>query len=65
MSSVVVWSVPYEQWEADNHEGEQHHFDDQQEAIQSACAMERNKDNPTNVLVYTKNGSGIALNIPV
>lgn len=59
MASVVVWKIPENQWMADNKEGEQHLFDSESAAIQSACDMESNKDNPDCVLVYKKNGCGM------
>ena len=46
MASVVVWKLPEEQWMSDNHEWEEHLFDSENAAIQSACDMEANKDNP-------------------
>lgn len=65
MASVVVWILPKKQWMADNHEGEQHLFDNERAAIQSACDIEANKDEPDCVLVYKKNGSGMKSKIPV
>ena len=50
---------------ADNHEGVQHLFDSEADAIQSAKDMEMNKSNPDKVLVFKKDGSGMKSNIPI
>lgn len=65
MATVVVWKLPEEKWMVDNHEGVQHLFDSEADAIQSAKDMERKKSNPDKVLVYKKDGSGMKSNIPI
>lgn len=65
MATVVVWKIPEEKWMVDNHEGVQHLFDSEADAIQSAKDMERKKSNPDKVLVYKKDGSGMKSNIPI
>ena len=65
MATVVVWKIPEEKWMADNHEGVQHLFDSEADAIQSAKDMERKKSNPDKVLVFKKDGSGMKSNIPI
>ena len=53
MATVVVWKIPEEKWMADNHEGVQHLFDSEADAIQSAKDMERKKEIRIRFL-YTK-----------
>ena len=66
MASTVKWVIaPVNQWMSDNLEGEQHYFDNEALAIQSACDMEKNKPNPEYVLVYRRDGPGIKSKIPV
>ena len=65
MATVVVWKIPEEKWMVDNHEGVQHLFDSEADAIHSAKDMERNKPNPDKVLVFKKDGSGMKSNIPI
>ena len=43
LATVVVWKIPEEKWMVDNHEGVQHLFDSEADAIQSAKDMERKK----------------------
>ena len=65
MATTVAWEINREQWMVDNQAGDHRFFDDKGEAIQSAIAMERKKNRPDKVLVYKKDGKGIADNIPV
>ena len=67
MATVVTWEPIQGLWyvKTDGGEGEIRSFEDKASAIQSACDMEKDKDEPDCVLVYKKNGSGIADNIPI
>lgn len=66
MATTVAWHVS-DRWMVDNQEGDERYFDndDRGAAIQCAIDLKKMKDSPKCVLVYNKNGKGIALNIPV
>ena len=64
MATTVAWHVS-DRWMVDNQAGTERYFDDKGAAIQCAIDLERQKRSPDRVLVYKKDGKGIADNIPV
>lgn len=64
MATTVAWHVS-DRWLVNNQEGDERFFDDKGAAIQCSIDLERMKAKPDCVLVYKKDGRGIADKIPV